>query len=811
VYKGSLWANDLYLVMNTGSNDQLPLQLPAPPEMGGMGQMPLFEEEEAPGIDVRRYLNAIRRHKWMVIGLALLGLSGGTGATFVVKPVYEAQAAVQLVTGDRSDQRSPIASAPLLQGTGWQELMRSFAVLDAVVRRHRLYLEFATASDAELFREFELSVDFVPDEYIVVPVAGGRVRLERRNGEIIEEVAVGDSLGKSQGFIWVAPQLADGRTVAFRIRQPRDAAVQLDKDLVANVSRDGAFMRVSYRSTSPEVAKVIVNDVVQRFEEVATQLKRAKLTSFTSVLREQLANARVELANAEIALQSYKVQTITLPNDRGANPIASGLLETQAPVRQAYFKLRTDREDLARDRDAIARVLEQPASQDRSLALALAGIVSARESSELSGSLTQLTAKRSELLQLRTAFAPGHPQIRAIERQIAIIEGEDVPRLIRSVLVNLDQRIADLDQRIGASSREMQEIPIRATEESRRERNVQIAQQIYTSLQSAFESSRLTEMSAAPDVRSLDSAVQPTKPVRDQIVMIVGIGLLAGLALGIGGAIVLDIFDNRIRYPDQITRDLGLPILGTLPMLTQQRSGRVDPDDLAHLLEAVRGIRMSLLYSHGSAGPFTTTVTSPGPGDGKSFTSANLARGFASSGRRTILIDGDNRRGVLHRTLGVDRRPGLTDWLTGKASIEEIVRRIPDTQVDFIPCGTRLAAAPELLASPEMQRLMMELRTRYQAIVIDSPPLGAGIDALVLGSLTGSMLMVLRNGVTDREFAGARLEAIQRLPIRMLGAVLNDVQATDSPYYRQYAYLPGYRSEDEDVGQVREEPLTGLR
>lgn len=95
-----------------------------------------------------------------------------------------------------------------------------------------------------------------------------------------------------------------------------------------------------------------------------------------------------------------------------------------------------------------------------------------------------------------------------------------------------------------------------------------------------------------------------------------------------------------------------------------------------------------------------------------------------------------------------------------------------------------------------MTQLLAELRARYQAIIIDSPPLGAGIDPLILGQLSGSIVMVLRNGVTDRAFASARLEALQRLPIRILGAVLNDVKASEG-MYRYYSYLPGYRSEDE--------------
>jgi tyrosine-protein kinase Etk/Wzc len=136
------------------------------------------------------------------------------------------------------------------------------------------------------------------------------------------------------------------------------------------------------------------------------------------------------------------------------------------------------------------------------------------------------------------------------------------------------------------------------------------------------------------------------------------------------------------------------------------------------------------------------------------------------------------------------------ELLSGSATLDDVVLSLSDSGIDFVPTGTRMAAAPEMLSSPKMQQLMAELRVRYQAIIFDSPPLGAGVDPLILASMTGSLVLVLRNGVTDRAFAGARLEALQKLPIRILGAILNDVSATEG-MYKYYSYLPGYRSQDE--------------
>jgi capsular exopolysaccharide synthesis family protein len=277
--------------------------------------------------------------------------------------------------------------------------------------------------------------------------------------------------------------------------------------------------------------------------------------------------------------------------------------------------------------------------------------------------------------------------------------------------------------------------------------------------------------------------------------------ILAGMFGGLGGAaalaLLLDRFDRRVRYPEQVTLGMGLPILGSLPRLPRRghRNG-VAAEGL--VVEALRSIRLNLVHAYGSAGPLVVTITSPGSGDGKSFTSSNLAVSFADAGHRTLLIDADIRRGGLHRALGVQRKPGLIDFLAGQVSRDEIIQRTSVPGVEFIGCGSRKNAGPELLASATMSQFLIGLRGKYSVIIIDSAPLGAGVDPLVLGSLTGNLVLVLRTGYTDREFAMAKLEAVSRLPIRVLGVVLNDVRAEGYDYY---SYLPGYGTSEESTDE----------
>jgi capsular exopolysaccharide synthesis family protein len=383
--------------------------------------------------------------------------------------------------------------------------------------------------------------------------------------------------------------------------------------------------------------------------------------------------------------------------------------------------------------------------------------------------------------------------------------------LAKTLVGELGARDAELSRRLDADSRNLRAIPARAIEEARLRRGVTLAEDLYTTLQQRYEEARLAEASTVPDVRILDHAVVPQRPVKNTAPRVIMLGFVASLGLAVFGAVLLDRVDPKVRYPDQVSRELGLAILGAVPHLrTLPRAARgrhggraaKTPEDVHEVVEALRGVCLNLVYAHGGRAPLLITVTSPGAGDGKSFLAANLAHTFADGGHRALLIDGDIRRGVLHRRLSGRRRPGLSDYLRGESPLDAIIQATPYPALSLIGCGTRAYNAPELLGSPAMGELINGVRSGYDVVLVDSPPLGAGVDPLILGTLTGTLVLVLRTGYSHRDVAAAKLEVLQRLPVRMLGAILNDVPAGGA--YSTYSYyLPGYEAIDEDAGDPR--------
>jgi len=538
--------------------------------------------------------------------------------------------------------------------------------------------------------------------------------------------------------------------------------------------------------------------------QVAAELKREKLTGLTKILDGQLRYAQQNLRDAEVALESFRVQTITLPSDRAASADAA-----RDPVFTSFFDTQNEREQSRRDREALERLLAQAGDSGLS-ADALAVIASVQRSAELSQALKELTAKQGDLRTLKYRYSDAYPPVQRLTGEIGTLERQTIPALARALAGELAAREAELSRRVDADSRNLRQIPPRVLEEARLRRGVVLAENLYTTLQQRYEEARVAEASTIPDVRILDRAVVPQRPVKNTAPRLIALALLGSLGLAVVGAVLVDRVDPRIRYPDQVSREMGLPILGALPHFAgrgdrgAKRGGALD--DVAPVVEALRGVCLNLVHAYGAAGPLIVTITSPGPGDGKSFLAANLAHTFAEGGHRTLLVDADIRRGVLHRRLSARRRPGLTDYLRGEVPFEAIVQPTGHPSLTLIGCGTRAHNAPELLGSQATGELITGWRAAYDVILLDTPPLGGGVDPLVLGTLTGNLLLVLRTGCSHREVMAAKLEVLERLPIRVLGAVLNDVPSGAAYRYYSY-YLPGYEAVDEDNGRNKRQPL----
>ena len=738
-------------------------------------------------IDWRRYMAAALHRRWWIVAGTALGLAAGVAGARLLPPQYRVQATVWVDGPDRQDpNRGPIRQGQLLQAYAWVDLLRSFAVLDSVVRQQRLYVSAGGAADTLALASFDVADHFRPGSYRLAIAPDGRSYTLSSNGEVLDSGAVGDSVGRPVGFRWAPPPgtLPKGHTLAFGLVTPREAAQGLSERLTVHLDPNGNFMALELTGTNPRRTAQVLNAVTERYVDVAAELKRAKLTELTHILSDQLATAGANLQSVESGLANFQVRTITLPSQQTAP--APSLEGTGDPLLKNFFEMRIEREQLHQDRQAIERVLNSVT--DSGAVQSLEGVGAVQRSSALVEALHELTTKQAELRVLRYHYTDAYPGERRAAGELETLEHQTIPALTRVLLTQVEAREEVLDSLLGSAGKELRAIPQRAVDEARLQRDVTIAENLYTTLQQRYEEARLAEASTIPDVRVLDAAVAPRWPTKNSGPRFMLMGLVGGVAMSLVGVFLADRLDGRIRYPDQVTHEMGLHILGAVPRLPS-RLASARPEQITQVIEALRTVRLSVAHAC-EQGSIIVTVTSPGPGDGKSFVASNLARTFADAGQTTLLIDGDGRRGRLHRVFQTTRKPGLIDVLAGNAVLEDVVHVTDHPMLRLMASGTRQSDAPELLGSAQMARIISWARANYHAVIVDSPPLGAGIDAFVLGAHTGRMLVVLRTGTTDRTLAQVKLEGLDRLGIRVIGAVLNDVEPKG--VYRYYGYLSGY-------------------
>lgn len=758
------------------------------------------EAPESSGLNIGRYISALNRFKWLIVLATILGGAGGYGATKFLVPEYVVNATIILEqgTGTGAGGRGPIQGEELLKESGWKDLLTSYIVADPVVNDLALFVKPNEAKDSTLFQSFRVGQTLQPGEYTLT-VNGRAWSLALNPSAEVDRGVVGDSIGRNRGFLW-QPTLQDlaGRTeIGFNVQTPREAS----RDLINNLQmiltdKTSAFLKLELTGSNAGQAARSLNRWTDEFVSVATALKKQNVATFAAILEGQRAFAAEDLTSAENALERFRVQTVTEPTERPQ--VAAGLELTTNPMYGRYFDNKVRAEGLQRDREALEKLLPEGRQKGfiaTEAALSIPSVNMDPAAAEVRSALAEQSSRELALRRIKERFQDEAKEVKVPEEQLEQVRKTVVPLAIERYLAQLRAREAQLNIEIERSGTELKSIPARTIQEQQLKRRVEVADVMYRNLDLKSAEAKMAEAQTIPDIRVLDSAVAPLRPTKNTAPMLILGATGAGLALGFMLAILLDRLDKRFRYPEQATDDLGLFILGVVPVISS-KSRRSAVDQAAQVVESFRSIRMNVRYAADPSRPLAITITSPGPNDGKSLISSNLALSFAESGARTLLIDGDIRRGELSKTFGVTTRPGLVEYLDGTALIAEVLHpAAAHANLTIMPGGARRRRAPELLATPRLNQLIHQMSSEYDVVIVDSPPLGAGYDAYALATATGNMALVLRAGITDRRMAAAKMSTVHTLPIRIMGAVLNGIKMTG--VYQYYSYYQDYAAEDE--------------
>ena len=383
---------------------------------------------------------------------------------------------------------------------------------------------------------------------------------------------------------------------------------------------------------------------------------------------------------------------------------------------------------------------------------------------------------RLELGSMRQRFTDAHPVVAAARSRVARLEADR-----------------------GAVEVRLQKLPEAELESARLLRDVKVANELYVGLLDKAQELRIVKSGMLANVRILDPAVPTDEPVSPRRGATLALALVLGLAGGIGAALGRRALDQGVEDPEQIERVTGIPVHAIIPLSERQREagqgGKVladhAPEDVA--IESIRSLRTSLKFGLLDAPTNMVAVTGPAPGVGKSFVTCNLAHVFAEGGKRVLVVDGDLRRGRLHAILGGGRSPGLSEVLGGDSPWKDVIRKEVMPGVDFLAGGRRPPNPSVLFESERFARLVVELGTAYDLVLIDTPPILAVTDAALAAVHANVVLCVLRVGrhpmrevlMTQRRFAHGG--------VRIDGFVLNGVDlrrrgGAAGGYHYQYTY-----------------------
>jgi len=327
----------------------------------------------------------------------------------------------------------------------------------------------------------------------------------------------------------------------------------------------------------------------------------------------------------------------------------------------------------------------------------------------------------------------------------------------------------------------------------------------------------------ASNIRVIDAAVVPAEPIKPRVLLNLAVGLVAGLGLGVGLAFFQEYLDKTLKNPDDVEQYLRLPSLGVLPRFSIANGKDAKGEEALiaagsnghHALapgvqtspqsvEAFRSLRTSVLLS-ASPVPRLILVTSALPSEGKTTTTVNLGATLASLGHRVVVVDCDMRRPACHRSTGVENSPGFVQCLTGHVDLEAAVLPVPGVDnLSVIPCGPIPPNPAEVLSSPLTADLLRRLRTRFDYVLVDSPPLLSVADSRVLATLVDAVVLVARAHSTPYDVVRRARTLLYGSGARILGVALNDIDFQRDRFgsqQYQYGYGYGYGSDAEGASE----------
>ncbi|EPL0536639.1 polysaccharide biosynthesis tyrosine autokinase [Acinetobacter baumannii] len=402
-----------------------------------------------------------------------------------------------------------------------------------------------------------------------------------------------------------------------------------------------------------------------------------------------------------------------------------------------------------------------------------------------------LETKKAELEQkqaeMAAKYTAEHPAMREINGQLAAI-----------------------NKQIGELNSTLKQLPDVQRQYLQLYREVEVKTQLYTALLNSYQQLRIAKAGEIGNVRIVDTAVEPVEPIKPKKLLVLILSVFVGGFIGALIALLRNMLRTGIKDSGQIENEMDLPVYATVPrspiqesrikILKKKKSIPIlavkNSDDIA--IESLRSIRTAIHFALANVKNNIIMIAGPSPEVGKSFISTNLATIFAQGNKRVLLIDADMRRGYMHKYFDVDVKPGLSELLSGQADLQKVLHKTQVANLDVITRGKSPTNPSEILSSNQFKELLEQLQSQYDHIIIDTPPVLAVTDGIIISQYTGVNLIVARYAKSQMKELELTVNRFEQAGVKVNGFILNDIQRASAGYGYGYNYAYAYKAQKED-------------
>ncbi|MGE5432727.1 MAG: GumC family protein [Syntrophomonadaceae bacterium] len=604
----------------------------------------------------------------------------------------------------------------------------------------------------------------------------------------------------------------NGKTIP--VKSVSVLAEMLEKTAAIDQKRGLDIVEISVESPSPYESSLITNEYAKAYKDYNLQNSRMQLTQVKEFLLGQRKEKQDELLKSEESLRLYQQAGGIVALDEQAKALIEQLSKFDADKNAADIDLKVSEKSLSQYREELKKqdprladyvesfvaepyvkaLQEQIAKLEIQKAIALSNketnTVDKKTMDEFDAKLKVL---KSQVDQKKAAYKAG----------ILASSPEEVKLLTKSVIEEeiksqaAKSSLQELTNIVGSYEKKFNSLPSATIEYARRERERAALEKLYLLVEEKYQESMINEQSKPGNVLIVDPGRIPEKPAKPNRPLIVLIGLVLGVGMGVGFAFVRNYFDNTIKTPEDIERR-KINVLAWIPKI--EGLGPGGNKDLEFIVarkpdsipaEAYRALRTRVQFSKfENDGIKTILVTSSAPSEGKTTTAVNLAGSFAQANKKTIIIDSDLRKPRLHNVFKAERYPGFTDYVFGDAEFDQIIRKSEVNNLYYATAGTIPPNPSELLGSSHFDEFLKRLRSEFDMVIVDSPPIIAVTDSEILSRKVDASILVVSAEKTEADLMSKSIELLRHEANTFIGVLLNNFsyRAGYGSYYKYYYY-----------------------